>query len=181
MQLGMDTGLDKVKKTAIDSGLLSSSMGPQVPALSLGSATPSAIRMANGYGTFAAEGLHTEPYSVGRITRNGATVPLDTPKPTRAVSAKTAQDVEAALADSFQLAHPTGAPASGTVAGKAGTTEDDKASWYVGTAESVSTAVVVYRLDLTKSLEPLELKGIAGTSTDSVPYGIWSEALSPPG
>ena len=81
----------------------------------------------------------------------------------------------------FQLAHPTGAPASGTVAGKAGTTEDDKASWYVGTAESVSTAVVVYRLDLTKSLEPLELKGIAGTSTDSVPYGIWSEALSPPG
>ncbi|MEU6536739.1 transglycosylase domain-containing protein [Streptomyces sp. NPDC047000] len=181
MQLGMDTGLDKVKKTAIDSGLLSSSMGPQVPALTLGTATPSAIRMANGYGTFAAEGLHTEPYSVSRITRNGAGVPLDTPKPERAVSAKVAEDVEAALADSFQLAHPTGAPASGTVAGKAGTTEDDKASWYVGTAESVSTAVVVYRIDLAKSLEPLELKGIAGTPPDSVPYGIWSQALSPPG
>jgi membrane peptidoglycan carboxypeptidase len=181
MQLGMDTGLDKVKKTATDSGLLSSSMGPQVPALSLGSATPSAIRMANGYATFAAEGLHTEPYSVRRITRNGGTVPLDTPEPTRAVDAKAAQDVEAALTDSFQLAHPTGAPVTGTVAGKAGITEDDKASWYVGTAESVSTAVVVYRLDLAKSLEPLELKGIAGTSADSVPFGIWSEALSPPG
>ncbi|MHB9862135.1 transglycosylase domain-containing protein [Streptomyces sp. YIM S03343] len=177
MQLGMDTGLDKVKRTAIDSGLLESSMGPQVPALSLGSATPSAIRMADGYATFVAEGLHTEPYSVRRITRNGGAVPLDTPQPTRAVSAKAAQDVEAALTDSFQLAHPTGAPVSGTVAGKAGTTDDDKASWYVGTAASVSTAVVVYRIDLAKSLEPLQLKGIAGTSADSVPYGIWSHAL----
>jgi membrane peptidoglycan carboxypeptidase len=181
MQLGMDTGLDTVKKTATDAGLLDSSMGPQVPALSLGSATPSAIRMANGYATFAAEGLHTEPYSVRKITRNGGAVPLDTPEPTRAVGAAVAQHVQAALTESFRLTHSTGAPVTGTVAGKAGTTEDDKASWYVGTARSVSTAVVVYRIDLTKSLEPLELKGIAGTSADSVPFGIWSEALSPPG
>jgi membrane peptidoglycan carboxypeptidase len=67
------------------------------------------------------------------------------------------------------------------VAGKAGTNEDDTASWYVGTARSVSTAVVVYRMDLSKSLEPLPLKGVAGTSADNVPYGIWSRAMSPLG
>jgi membrane peptidoglycan carboxypeptidase len=181
MQLGMDTGLDKVRDTAEAAGLLSSSMGPQVPALSLGNSTPSAIRMASGYATFAAGGTHTEPYSVRRITRNGATVALNTPKPRRAVAAQVAGEVTEALTDSFRTAHPGDAPASAQVAGKAGTNEDDTASWYVGTARSVSTAVVVYRMDLSKSLEPLPLKGVAGTSADNVPYGIWSRAMSPLG
>nr|WP_079057437.1 transglycosylase domain-containing protein [Streptomyces cellostaticus] len=173
MQLGMDTGLDNVRRTAVAAGLLSSSMGPQVPALSQGSSTPSAIRMASGYATFAASGMHTEPYSVRRITRNGRTVPLGTPVPRRAVGTRVAEDVSQALTDSLRTAHP----AAGSAAGKAGTTGDDTAAWYAGTAESVSTAVVVYRMDLTKSLEPLPLKGLAGTSADDVPYGIWAHAM----
>jgi membrane peptidoglycan carboxypeptidase len=177
MQLGMDTGLDKVRATAEASGLLASSIGAQVPGLSLGSSTPSAIRMASAYTTFAAAGTHTEPYSVRRLTRNGAQVRLDRPAAERAVSTKTAEEITAALTDSFRSAHST----AGTAAGKAGTTQDDTASWYVGTAKSVSTAVVAYRMDLTKSLEPLPLKGLAGTAADSVPYGIWSRAMSPLG
>ncbi|MFI1163148.1 transglycosylase domain-containing protein [Streptomyces sp. NPDC020801] len=190
MQLGMDTGLDKVKQTATAAGLLPSTMGPQVPALSLGSSTPSAIRMAGGYATFAAGGMHTEPYSVRRITRNGSTVKLDTPATDRAVSAKVAEEVTQALGDAFRSAHPAAVPtttavpgtaAAPTVAGKTGTTEGDTAAWYVGTAKSVSTAVVVYRMDLAKSLEPLPLKGIAGTAADSAPYGIWAGAMDPLG
>ncbi|MET9381530.1 transglycosylase domain-containing protein [Streptomyces sp. NPDC002928] len=180
MQLGMDTGLDKVRSTAEAAGLLSSSFGAQVPALSLGNSTPSAIRMASGYGTFAAAGTHVEPYSVSRITRNGSKVVLKKPASRRAVSAKVAEEVQSALTDAFREAHPTAA-ASAQVAGKIGTTQDDTALWYVGTAKSVSTAVVVYRIDLTKSLEPLPLKGIAGTAADSVPYDIWSGAMSPLG
>ncbi|MGW5605070.1 transglycosylase domain-containing protein [Streptomyces sp. NPDC003753] len=181
MQLGMDTGLDKVRETAEAAGLLPDSMGPQVPALSLGNSTPSAIRMASGYTTFAAGGTHTEPYSVRRVTRNGATVSLNAPKPRRAVSAQVAGEVTEALTDSFRAAHPDAADASAQVAGKAGTTQDDTASWYVGTARSVSTAVVAYRMDLSKSLEPLPLKGVAGTPNDGAPYGIWSAAMSPLG
>ncbi|WP_256252066.1 transglycosylase domain-containing protein [Streptomyces sp. yr375] len=191
MQLGMDTGLDMVRSTAEKSGLLPSSFGAQVPALSTGSSTPSAIRMASGYSTFAAGGKHTEPYSVRLITRNGTKVELDTPEAERAFGADVAEEVNSALADSFSTAHPGDVPASqrestrtgslGLVAGKKGTTEGDTAAWYVGTAKAVSTAVVVYRIDLTKSLEPLPLEGIAGTSDDSVPYGIWSGAMSPLG
>jgi membrane peptidoglycan carboxypeptidase len=175
MQLGMDTGLDQVRETAQAAGLLPSSMGPQVPALSLGSSTPSAIRMASGYATFAAGGTHTEPYSVRRITRNGAPVHLATPRPTRAVGAQVAQEVDEALTDSFRAAHP--AQAGPGVAGKSGTTDKDTAAWYAGTDDSVSTAVVVYRIDLAKSLEPLPLKGLAGTSPDTVPYALWSAAM----
>lgn len=174
MQLGMDTGLDKVRATAIASGLLPSSIGARVPALSMGSSTPSALRMAGGYATFTAGGEHTEPYSVRRITLNGAEIPLDLPEPRRAVRAEVAEAVTSALTESFRTAHPDGAPATAKVAGKPGTTEKDTAAWYVGTHESVSTAVVVYRIDLTESLEPLPLEGLAD---DGVPYGIWSGAL----
>ncbi|MEU6282198.1 transglycosylase domain-containing protein [Streptomyces sp. NPDC047028] len=174
MQLGMDTGLDKVRDTAEAAGLLHSSMGPQVPALSLGSSTPSAIRMASGYATFAAGGKHTEPYSVRRITRNGSAIPLATPRPHRAVGAQVAADVTDALTDSFRAAHP--AAAEPGVSGKAGGNDKDTASWYAGTADSVSTAVVVYRMDLAKSLEPLPLHGLAGTPADRVPYALWSTA-----
>ncbi|GGY14039.1 transglycosylase domain-containing protein [Streptomyces djakartensis] len=175
MQLGMDTGLDKVRDTAQAAGLLPSSFGPQIPAMSLGSATPSAIRMASGYATFAAGGKHVEPYSVARITHNGSQVTLTRPASRRAVKASVAEAVQSALTDAFRTAHPGADPSAG-VAGKAGTVQNDTASWFVGTAHSVSTAVVTYRIDLTKSLEPLPLKGVAGTSGDSAPYTVWSGA-----
>ncbi|WP_374201495.1 transglycosylase domain-containing protein [Streptomyces sp. BV129] len=176
MQLGMDTGLERVKSTAQAAGLLPSSFGPATPALSLGTSTPSTIRMASGYATFAAEGRHTEPYSVRRVTRNGAGVRLDAPDRRRAVSPQVARQVSEALGDNFRTSHPT--PAATTpAAGKDGTTEKDTALWYTGTLESVSTAIVVYRIDLGKSLEPLPLDGLAGTRENSVPYGIWSQAV----
>lgn len=178
MQLGMDTGLDKVRATAEAAGLLPSSLGAQVPMMTQGSSTPSAIRMASGYSTFAAAGKHTEPYSVRHITHNGTKVAMALPEPARAVGADTAEEVTSALTDSFRTAHPGAAPDGVQVAGKAGTTQDDKSAWYVGTHKAVSTAVVVYRIDLAKSLEPLPLKGIDGTADDSVPYGIWSRAMS---
>jgi membrane peptidoglycan carboxypeptidase len=179
MQLGMDTGLVKVRETAEAAGLLSSSFGAQVPALSVGSATPSAIRMASGYSTFAASGRHTEPYSVRKMTHNGSRVELNTPKPKRAMGADVAAEVTSALTDAYRAGHPTSpGAASYEVAAKGGTTQDDKAAWYVGTAEDVSTAVVVYRIDLAKSLEPLPLDGIAGTPNSGVPYDIWSSAMS---
>ncbi|WP_371674558.1 penicillin-binding protein [Streptomyces sp. NBC_00289] len=193
MQLGMDTGLANVRKTAEAAGLLPSSFGRQVPELSMGSATPSALRMASGYATFAAGGRHTEPYSVSRITRNGSGIALVRPKPTRAVRAETAGSVTEGLRDAFRSAHPGDAPAAADVAGKTGTTQDDTAAWYVGTNKSVSTAVVVYRINLSKSLQPLPLKGVAGTpalpagpsggeeTSPDVPYGIWSSAMSPLG
>ncbi|MER5380132.1 transglycosylase domain-containing protein [Streptomyces sp. NPDC002688] len=179
MQLGMDTGLDRVRRTAEASGLLPSSIGPQVPGLSLGTSTPSAIRMASSYATFAAGGTHIEPFSVRRITRNGTRVRLDTPGPHRAMRAEVARQVTEALSDSFRTGHPGAAPVGAEVAGKRGSTLDDKAAWYVGTNRSVSTAVVLYRIDLSKSLEPLPLEGIAGAPVADVPYGIWSGAMSP--
>ncbi|MEE1754569.1 transglycosylase domain-containing protein [Streptomyces sp. SP18CS02] len=155
LQLGMDVGLDRVRGTAQSAGLLPASFGPPVPDFALGNSTPSAIRMAAAYSTFAARGTHTEPYSVQRITRNGAPVPLTAPRSKRAVSPAVAARVTEAL----------GPGGRGEYAGKSGGTKDDTARWYVGYGGGESTAVVVYRMDLAKSLAPLPLEGLGGESS----------------
>ncbi|MFF8913159.1 transglycosylase domain-containing protein [Streptomyces sp. NPDC015032] len=180
LQLGMDTGLKQVRSTAEAAGLLPSSFGPPVPAFSMGNSTPSAIRMADAYGMFAARGMHTDPYSVRKVTRNGEPVRLDLPRAKRAVRSEVADEVTASLA------RPDGENRAGSappVAAKAGTTEDDTARWYVGYDRTASTAVVVYRMDLAKSLAPLPLKGLdggsaAGRKLSSRIWNTYTEAMT---
>lgn len=173
LQLGMDAGLKQVRRTAEASGLLPSSFGPPVPSFSMGNSTPSAIRMADAYGMFAAHGMHTDPYSVRKVTRNGEPVRLDLPRAKRAVRSAVADEVTASLA---RPGGGNGVASGSPVAAKAGTTEDDTARWYVGYDRVAATAVVMYRMDLTKSLAPLPLKGIGGTSANGkkLPSRIWN-------
>ncbi|MCT9092569.1 transglycosylase domain-containing protein [Streptomyces sp. ASQP_92] len=168
LQLGLDVGLDRVDSLAERSGLLASSLGPRVPLFALGeNSTPSAIRVAGAYETFAAEGMHTEPYSVRAISRNGAAMPLDKPQPARAMSAKAARAVTDALRDavtqgtakSARTAHP------GT-GGKTGTTAGNTAGWFAANTAQESTAVVVYRMSLT-DLVPLSLTGLGGDAPNT--------------
>ncbi|MFD8985223.1 transglycosylase domain-containing protein, partial [Streptomyces sp. NPDC059564] len=151
LQLGLDVGLDRVDAFAQRWGLLESSLGPRIPTFALGeNSMPSAIRMAGAYETFAADGMHTDPYSVRSITRNGAAVPVGAPKPARAVSAKTARTVTEALRDAVTGGSAkSAAKAHPGAAGKTGTTAANTAGWFVASTEQESTAVVVYRMSLT--------------------------------
>ncbi|MFJ4923690.1 transglycosylase domain-containing protein [Streptomyces sp. NPDC088725] len=179
-QLGMDTGLERVSRAAQDAGFLASSLGPRVPALSLGNSTPSAIRMADAYGTFAAGGVHTEPYSVARVSRGGDPVRLEAPRRNRAFSARVGAQVTDALAGALREEGPAAAKGlePGT-AGKIGTTQDHTAGWFAGYTEREATAVVVYRMDL-KDLKPLPLTGLGGDPDADVTYParIWSDYLT---
>lgn len=163
LQLGLDVGLDRVDALAQRSGLLESSLGPRVPAFALGeNSTPSAIRVAGAYGTFTADGVHTDPYSVRAVTRNGAAMPLDGPKPTRAMSVKAARAVTDSLRDAVaEGSAKTAAKAHAGTSGKTGTTAANTAGWFVGSTGGESTAVVVYRMSLT-DLVPLPLTGLGG-------------------
>ncbi|MCX5175335.1 transglycosylase domain-containing protein [Streptomyces virginiae] len=168
LQLGLDVGLDRVESFAERSGLLGSSLGPRIPTFALGeNSTPSAIRMAGAYETFAADGMHTDPYSVRSVTRNGAAMPLDAPKPTRAVKAETARAVTDALRSAVTegSAKAVAKVHSGT-AGKTGTTAANTAGWFVASTENESTAVVVYRMSLT-DLVPQPLTGLGGDAPNT--------------
>ncbi|WP_225881983.1 transglycosylase domain-containing protein [Streptomyces aureocirculatus] len=168
LQLGLDVGLDRVESYALRAGLLESSLGERIPSFAIGeNSTPSAIRMAGAYQTFAAGGTHTEPYSVRSVTHAGAAVPLDKPKPARAVSRRTALAVTDALRATMTegSAAAAGGAHPGAV-GKTGTTTANTAGWFVGGTEAETTAVVVYRMSLT-DLVPLPLRGLGGDSPET--------------
>ncbi|MFD2121309.1 penicillin-binding transpeptidase domain-containing protein [Streptomyces cirratus] len=119
------------------------------------------------YETFAAGGMHTDPYSVRSVTRNGAALPLEGPKPTRAVKAETARAVTDALRSAvIEGSAKAAAKAYPGTAGKTGTTAANTAGWFVGSTEHESTAVVVYRMALT-DLVPLRLTGLGGDTPNT--------------
>lgn len=182
LQLGLDVGLDRVESFAQRTGLLESSLGPRVPGFALGeNSTPSAIRMAGAYQTFAADGMHTDLYSVRSATRNGSAVQLDAPKATRAVTAKTAAAVTDALQDAVTegSAKAVGKAHPGA-AGKTGNTAANTAGWFVGSTDQESMAVVVYRMSLT-DLVPLPLTGLGGdapgTPGSDRAVRLWSDYI----
>ncbi|KUJ70993.1 penicillin-binding protein [Streptomyces albus subsp. albus] len=182
IQLGMDVGLDRVRQAGVDAGLLPNSLsGARVPAFSLGTGTPSAIRMASAYATFAADGVHRAPYSVTLLTRNGDRVELEEPGGSRAFSPQVAAEVGQALQGSVRGGSAQGAAEAGPdAAGKAGTAQDNKAAWFVGYTERLSTAVSLSRLD-PKTQELLPLDGLGGAATEQrgsdYPMEIWTDYM----
>ncbi|WP_260610574.1 transglycosylase domain-containing protein [Streptomyces sp. WAC06614] len=180
LQLGLDVGLDQVETYAERAGLLPSSLGPRIPNFAVGeNSTPSAIRMASAYQSFAADGMHTDPYSVRSATRGGTPVPLAAPKANRAMSAKAARAVTDALKASVsEGAAKAVAKAHPGAAGKTGTTAANTAGWFVATTEQETMAVVVYRMALT-DLIPLPLTGLGGdaptTPASNRAVSLWGD------
>ncbi|MEU4952182.1 transglycosylase domain-containing protein [Streptomyces lavendulae] len=98
VESGKKTGLTKVKDLAVASGLREESMAKLEPTFSIGTSTPSAVRLASAYTTFVNQGRATEPCSVTKVERNGVAVDgLGRPKPRRAMSSEAAATVSAAL------------------------------------------------------------------------------------
>ncbi|WP_242646353.1 transglycosylase domain-containing protein [Streptomyces triculaminicus] len=182
MQLGMDVGLDRVGRVAVQTGLLAESLGAKVPAFSLGTSTPSAIRMAGAYATFAAKGMNSEPYSVDRLSRNGDPLEVEKPSAERALPVSVAAAVDEALRDSVRRGAATAAAAAGTgVAGTPGTGPDNKSAWFAGYRGRTATAVSLFRID-PKTQEPLKLDGLGGAAASvrgsTYPLAIWTGYMS---
>ncbi|WP_235032035.1 transglycosylase domain-containing protein [Actinacidiphila yanglinensis] len=190
-QLGMDVGLNQVRQASVDAGLLpDSGFAEQIPDFSLGTSTPSPIRMADGYATFAAGGTHTDPYSVLRVTLKGSQMPLKSPAVTHPFTPKVAGEVDDALHDAVGTGAGAGhavAQAGPGLAGLPGTAPDDTSASFVGYDQEMATAVTLFRIDpKSQLLEPLT--GIGGRSKkkpgSDYPTDIWTRymaAVRPPG
>ncbi|QEU93156.1 transglycosylase domain-containing protein [Streptomyces kanamyceticus] len=187
VQLGMDVGLDKVKESAMDAGLKddSSMAGATYPSFSLGTSSPSAIRMAGAYSTFAASGKQNDPYSVKEVEHEGKTVYQHEKKTKQAFDPTVADNVTDVLRTVVDKGTGTSAKLPGRqVAGKTGTTDGNKSAWFVGYTPQLSTAVSMYRLDdneNNKKREFLEMFGTGGEKKihgASFPARIWQDYMT---
>ncbi|MEU7581772.1 transglycosylase domain-containing protein [Streptomyces sp. NPDC041068] len=187
VQLGMDVGLDKVKETAMEAGLKddTSMASANYPSFSLGTSSPSAIRMAGAYSTFAASGEQNEPYSVTEVEHEGDTVYQHEKETKRVFTSEVADNVTDVLRTVVEKGTGTSARLQGRqVAGKTGTTDGNKSAWFVGYTPQLSTAISMYRLDddeNNKKREFLEMFGTGGEEKihgASFPAQIWQDYMT---
>ena len=135
-----------------------------VPALCVGAADISLYEMAAAFNTFASRGVFIEPFFVSRIEdKSGHVIGSFTPHKREAISEQTAylminmlecvvNEGTAARVRSLYLR-------TGAVAGKTGTTNDQKDGWFVGIVPKLTTAVWVGAEDPQVHFESLALGG----------------------
>jgi membrane peptidoglycan carboxypeptidase len=152
----------------------------------LGASSPHPIDMADAYATLANGGTQHDWYVVQEIRNaNGAlyTHP-DTGEP------QFSSDVVADATYAMQQVVKSGSGAyasrlyySHPLAGKTGTSDDNKSAWFVGFTPQLATAVAMYRRDPDPPHGPLPLKGFKGFSSSgmtggSLPVRVWTEYMT---
>lgn len=186
VQLGMDVGTDKVKDVAIAAGLRddNSMADSTVPSFSIGTSQPSAIRMAGAYGTFATSGMQHDPYSVQEVKYRGEVIYQHKKVPKRAFDPAIANNVTDVLKNVVEKGTGTPAQLPGRdVAGKTGTTDDNKSAWFVGYTPQLSTAISMYRLDDNEKHKNRKFEKMYGTGGEktihgaSFPAQIWHDYM----
>ncbi|MFF8500560.1 transglycosylase domain-containing protein [Streptomyces anulatus] len=187
VQLGMDVGPDKVKDVAVASGLKDDDFmaDATVPSFSIGTSSPSAIRMAGSYATFATSGQQNDTYSVTEVKQGGAVVFQHKKKPKRAFSPDIADNVTDVLKNVVENGTGTPAQLEGReAAGKTGTTDGNRSAWFVGYTPQISTAISMFRLDDDETNKKREFLKMFGTGGEkkihgaSFPASIWHDYMT---
>ncbi|MBT2210478.1 transglycosylase domain-containing protein [Actinomadura sp. NEAU-AAG7] len=181
VKLAFEAGLPNVMRTAEDLGVPHSALAPfkgQV-GVALGTANVSAAVQAAGYATFANGGLTVRPHVITKIVdARGKEVPLPWRKRGRRVlTGEQAAQVTYALRETVRSGTGQRAALPGReVAGKTGTSDRNRAAWFVGYVPRLSTAVMM------TDTGGAPLKGLAeqhGTvSGETAPADIWRSFMS---
>jgi membrane peptidoglycan carboxypeptidase len=181
VQLGVDVGMERVRDIAKKAGILDQSFSDINPSFALGTSTPSAIRMADAYATFAASGKQVDPYSVKQVKQGGQELSgFEKPQVTQALDDDVANNVTKVLENVIENGTAQNAKALGrTAAGKTGTTDENKSAWFVGYTQQLSTAVAMFR-ENPKSHALLSMNGTAGKDSihgGDIPTEVWTEYM----
>lgn len=181
-QLNDQVGPQNTMETAIKAGYPENTSGLEAnPANVLGSASPHPIDVATAYATFAAQGVkHTTHIvaSVSKIDTSGQ----EEVKYTADVAGERvfAEDVMAdttyALTQVVQQGTAKSVKAVGVpVAGKTGTSTDNKSAWFVGFTGQYTTALALYQGDdAGNEVTITPFAGYSEITGGSVPAKMWA-------
>lgn len=183
-QLVFDVGHSKVRELAKSTGILEESMDKDNTAsFALGTSTPSAIRMADSYATFAASGTHREPFSVTKVEKDGEALSgFEAPKDERAMDNAIADNITKVLENVVQNGTGTKVKKLGRpAAGKTGTTDKNKSAWFVGYTPELATSVALFRSDPnSRDKELLSMNKVGGVDSihgGDIPAVIWTDYM----
>jgi membrane peptidoglycan carboxypeptidase len=195
--LGFKAGSDKVLNLAEQAGLPHDAMAPHVgqSGFFLGQASMSPLDQATGYATIANDGEYIRPHTIRKVLDSQfhpyQQAKWQTVEHHRAFNADVAHDVQYALqavvktgGTGFRAALP-----GRQVAGKTGTTNQNKAAWFNGfTSKQLVTSVGMWRYDdpVTKGkhkhagryVAMQNVGGLAVVNGGDFPARIWHDYMS---
>jgi membrane peptidoglycan carboxypeptidase len=165
-QMGVDVGMDEVLKVAGKLGMNTKGL-QAVPAQTLGSMGASPLEMAGAYATLDNHGKLVTPSIVASVEHKDHSVTMPDPIGDQVISEEAADTVTSVL---------TGVVDDGTarvsvrdnpnrdgqvVAGKTGTSDNNKSAWFTGYTPSLVTSVLLFGEDA-KTHNQVSMKGATG-------------------
>ncbi|MET8469733.1 transglycosylase domain-containing protein [Streptomyces sp. NPDC006422] len=185
-QMGVDVGMDQVMATAKKLGMDSGDLKP-FPAQTLGTMGASPLEMAGVYATLDNHGKKVTPKMVKSVSKQGEKVELPEPSEEQVISRGAADSVTSVLTgvvdDGTAKASVRDNPAreGQQVAGKTGTSDDNKSAWFTGYTPDLVTSVGLFGEGALKSSEAgahVSMEGAGGlprVDGGSFPARIWAQ------
>ena len=182
-QLGHEVGPEAVREVAVRAGLPEDTIGLEDnPANVLGTASPHVLDMASAYATIANNGVRTEPFIVSKVLDSTGAVVYEHEVESEAVfTADVMADATYAMTQvvekgSGRFVQELGRP----VAGKTGTSNDNKSAWFVGFTPQVVGAVALYQVGEDGSAEDITtFGGFDQITGGSVPARVFTWMMAP--
>lgn len=178
VDLALQVGPAKVVDALVRAGIPRSTAGLEVNGTTvLGTASPHVIDVASAYATFAAGGRAARPFTVLEVRSSTGALRYEADvNRTRAFSADVVADVDHALEAVVTRGSGRAALAVGReVAGKTGTTDENKSAWFAGYAPQLAVAVALFKQD--DKGNPITLSGTGGLDKvhgADFPTKIWT-------
>lgn len=153
-----------------------------VPSSVLGVAAVHPIDMAESYGTLASGGLHNDPYIVESVRRIGGDSDIyrGSQAPERVIEADVVAETTYALTQVVQRGSGATAKQLGRpVAGKTGTSNENRSAWFVGYTPQVVTAVALYQSGKDGNQESIDpFRGYPEITGSTAPLDIWTSYMA---
>jgi membrane peptidoglycan carboxypeptidase len=184
-QLNVEVGPEKTREVAVRAGMPEDTAGLEDnPSNVLGSASPHAIDLASAYATYAAGGLRTEPYMVAQVMlANGDLYYEHQVVQERVFEADVMADATYAMqqvvnynSGSGRFAAELGRP----IAGKTGTSNDNRSAWFVGFTPQQVGVVGMFQVGPNGEEEQITpFGGFEQITGGSMPVRIWTWMMGP--
>ena len=182
-QLNIEVGPEKTVDVATRAGVVNSPM-TAVPSNVLGSDVVSPLEMASAYATIAAQGVYHKPFMVaqaaypdGDLAYTGETAPVQ--QFDAGVMADTTYAMTQVVEEGSGERYIE--PIGRQIAGKTGTSSENKSAWFVGFTPQIATAVALSQVgeDGKAQVTITPWGGVREVTGSTWPAALWAAYMTP--